>query len=219
MTFSIVGRDSGTGALGVATATGSLAVGAQVPHCVFGVGAIITQGHSTNPLFASDGLPLLRDGSSAEEVVRSLVDRDHGRDYRQMAVIDAGGRGACWTGAENGDHKGHVHRDDLILAGNILASPAVLEEMAAAFDGKAADDLAARLLAALQAGQAAGGDRRGTCSAALLIDDGSGAALDLRIDYSTSPVADLNSLYERSKDGDYRAFLRRLPDRDHPHRY
>ena len=218
MTFSIVARDSRTGALGVATATGSLAVGAQVPHCAFGIGAIITQGHSTNVLFAQDGLPLLRDGQTAEEVLHGVVERDQGRDYRQMAVLDARGRAACWTGSENGDHKGHDHGEDLILAGNLLARAAVLDDMARAFGAKDGG-LADRLLAALNAGQEAGGDRRGTCSAALLVDEGEGAALNLRIDYSESPVSDLVALYERSKDEDYRAFLKRLPNRDDPHRF
>lgn len=218
MTFSIAARDRETGTFGVATATGSLAVGAQVPHCSFGAGAIITQGHSTNVLIAEDGISLLQRGRSAEEVLRRAVDDDQGRDYRQMAVLDAQGRGACWTGAENGDHKGHDHDEDLILAGNLLAGSAVLDAMAKAYDANGGG-LAERLLAALLAGQDAGGDRRGTCSAALLIDEGSGAALDLRVDYAERAVADLMTLYERSKDEDYRAFLKRLPNRENPHRY
>ena len=219
MTLSIVAREDRTGALGVATATGSLAVGAQVPHCAYGVGAMITQGHSTNRLFASDGMPLLRRGRAAEDVLRTVLDRDRGRDLRQAGIIDARGRSACWTGTGNGDHKGHIHRDNLLLAGNILAGPEVLDAMQIAFDASGTEDLGLRLLAALEAGQAAGGDRRGTCSAALRVDDGSGAALDLRVDYSLTPVADLAALYERSMDDEYRAFLRRLPDHDHPHRY
>ncbi len=219
MTFSIVGRDEKTGCLGIATATGLIAVGAQVPHYAHRLGAIITQGHSTNTLFAQDGLPLLQQGLSAEEVVEAVVTRDEGRDYRQMAVMDANGRTACWTGCRNDDYKSHHNRDNLIIAGNLLKGPAVLETMRSAFENCLTRDMGERLITVLQAGQEAGGDVRGVCSAALVLDDGDGTALNLRIDYSQTPIGDLRRLYERSKDDNYRAFLKRLPDRDHPHRY
>jgi uncharacterized Ntn-hydrolase superfamily protein len=108
----------------------------------------------------------------------------------------------------------------LIVAGNILRGPQVLDAMIAAF--RRADeesDLASRLLAALAAGEAAGGDSRGTCSAALLVDGGTGAALNLRVDYDAVPVAALRALHERSRDQVYRDFLQRLPNEQDPHRY
>lgn len=219
MTFSIVGRDERTGCLGIATATGMIAVGAQVPHCAHGVGAIITQGYATNTLFAQDGLPLLAQGNAAEEVLKTVVGRDEGRDYRQLAVMDAQGRTACWTGSGNDGYKAHRDRRNLIVAGNLLTGPAVLAAMESAFEDYALDDMGDCLIAALQAGRDAGGDVRGVCSAALVLDDGDGAAVNLRIDHSKTPIADLRALYERSKDKDYRAFLKRLPDRDHPHRH
>ena len=199
MTFTIIAQDPQTQALGVATATGSIAVGAQVPHCRFGVGAIATQGFSTNVLFARRGLPLLARGDSAPDVVRALTAEDEG---------DTAG----WTGAANSDYKDHRAEKGLIVAGNILAGPQVLDAMLAAFHGGGeTGDLAARLLAALAAGEAAGGDSRGTCSAALLVDGGNGAALNLRVDYDADPVAALQALHERSKDQVYRDFLQRLP--------
>ncbi len=223
MTFTIIGRDPENGAIGVATATGSIAVGAQVPHCRFGVGAVATQGWSTNVLFARRGLPLLAKGQSASHVMRTLVAEDEGRDFRQLAVMDREGATAGWTGASNSDFKGHLEGSNFIVAGNILAGAEVLEAMAAAYraatENDLAQDLAGRLLAALSAGQAAGGDSRGTRSAALLVDGGSGAALNLRIDYDEAPVAALAALHERSKDAVYRDFLKRLPDEQDPSRY
>ena len=220
MTFTIIAQDPQTQALGVATATGSIAVGAQVPHCRFGVGAIATQGFSTNVLFARRGLPLLARGDSAPDVVRALTAEDEGRDFRQLAVMDAAGDTAGWTGAANSDYKDHRAEKGLIVAGNILAGPQVLDAMLAAFHGGGeTGDLAARLLAALAAGEAAGGDSRGTCSAALLVDGGNGAALNLRVDYDADPVAALQALHERSKDQVYRDFLQRLPNEQDPHRY
>ncbi|WP_193368658.1 DUF1028 domain-containing protein [Pelagibius marinus] len=219
MTFTIIGRDPENGAIGVATATGSIAVGAQVPHCRFGVGAVATQGWTTNVLFARRGLPLLAKGQSASHVMRTLVAEDEGRDFRQLAVMDRAGATAGWTGTANSDFKGHLEGDNVIVAGNILAGPEVLEAMSAAYRTESAPDLAGRLLAALSAGQAAGGDSRGTRSAALLVDGGRGAALNLRIDYDENPVAALAALHERSKDAVYRDFLKRLPDEQDPGRY
>lgn len=219
MTFSILARDPDTGAIGVATATGSIAVGAQVPHCRSGVGAIATQGYSTNMLFARRGLPLLAQGQSARHVLRTLVADDQGRDFRQLAVMDRNGSTAGWTGEANSDFKAHHEGEGFILAGNILAGPAVLEAMAASLESSGGQDLTERLLAALKAGEAAGGDARGTCSAALLVDYGKGAALNLRIDYDATPIDALEALHERSKDSAYRDFLMRLPDEQDPNRY
>lgn len=219
MTFSIIGRDPESAALGVATATGSIAVGAQVPHCRFGVGAIATQGHTTNLRFAHRGLPLLAQGQPAPQVLRSLVTEDGGRDFRQLAVMDGDGGTAGWTGSANGDFKAHDEGEGVIVAGNILPGPQVLEAMLAVYRQTAGAAFAERLLAALAAGQAAGGDSRGTRSAALLIDTGAGAALNLRIDYSETPVVALQALHERSRDREYRDFLRRLPDEQDPPRH
>lgn len=219
MTFTIIGRDPASGAIGVATATGSIAVGAQVPHCRFGAGAIATQGYSTNVLFASRGMPRLAAGESAAAVAEALLAEDDGRAFRQLAVMDAGGATAGWTGEANSDFKGHIEGVNLIVAGNILAGPDVLDAMTEAYGSSEDDDLAGRLLAALAAGEAAGGDRRGTRSAALLVDRGEGAALNLRVDFADAPVAALQALHERSMDPEYRAFLARLPDEQAPHRY
>lgn len=219
MTFTIVARDATTGAFGIATATGSIAVGAHVPHCRFGVGAILTQGHSTNVLYGRHGMPLLARGDPAASVVSSLVEVDRGKDYRQMAVMDTRGESCCWTGSQNGDYKHHHAVQNLIVAGNLLAGPEVLEAMISAAAAAADAAPGAKLLAALAAGQAAGGDSRGTRSAALLVDDGAGAPLDLRVDYHERPIEALADLYEKASDKDYHEFLQRLPDEQNPDRY
>ncbi|WP_340116809.1 DUF1028 domain-containing protein [Pelagibius sp. 7325] len=218
MTFTIIGRDPANGAIGVATATGSIAVGAQVPHCRFGVGAVATQGYSTNVLFARRGLPRLSGGESAGHVLRALLAEDEGRDFRQLAVMDREGRTAGWTGTENSEAKGLREGDNWIAAGNLLSNATVLQAMAEAYAADDGEGLAERLLTALAAGEAAGGDSRGTCSAALLVDSGQGAALNLRVDYDPRPVEALQALYERSKDAVYRDFLKRLPDEQDPSR-
>jgi len=219
MTFTIIARDADTGTIGVATATGNIAVGAQVPHCQFGVGAILTQGHSTNVLYARTGMPLLARGDPAAAVTRTLLDADNGKDYRQMAVMDARGQSCGWTGSLNGEYKQHHATENLVVAGNLLVGPEVLEAMISTARSTAGVPLCARLLAALAAGQSAGGDRRDICSAALLVDAGAGARLDIRIDYHEKPIEALVDLHERASEKDYRDFLKRLPDERDPHRY
>ena len=219
MTFTIIARDPANGAVGVATATGSIAVGAQVPHCRFGAGGIATQGHTTNVFIARHGLPRLAKGERAPDVLRDLLAADDGRNLRQVAVLDARGESAGWTGETNGDFKGHRVGTNVIVAGNLLTGPEVLSAMSAAYASSGVTELALRLLVALSAGEAAGGDSRGTCSAALLVDSGCGAALDLRVDFDPAPVAALERLHDRSRDQDYRDFLMRLPDERHPDGY
>lgn len=212
MTFSIVARERESGWLGVATATGNVAVGAQVPHARFGIGALASQGFSTNPNYAKLALALLARATPAEEVVAALTSGDSGRGHRQVIVLDAEGRSAGFTGAENFGAKGHLCLEDVALAGNYMAGEAVLAKMRAAYEGAPRETgFGARLLAALAAGQAAGGDIRGTASAALMIDSGGPVPLDLRIDFAEAPVEALVALYARALDPDYQAFLARLP--------
>lgn len=211
MTFSIVSLDEPTGAIGVATATGLMAVGAQVPHCRFALGAIVTQGHTTNPLYASEGMALLERGHEAHDVVRALIEPDRDRERRQLMVVDRSGKAAAWTGRKNNEVKRHLCERNWAVAGNLLANDGVLDAMREAYLSSRDMPHAARLIGALKSGQRAGGDRRGTCSAALMVDTGQGAPLDLRVDYAEDPIGGLEDLYLRSLDPDYRAFLARLP--------
>lgn len=216
MTFSIIARDPATGFIGVATATGKIAVGAQVPRLRPGIGAIATQGFTTNPLYAEDGFRLLEAGWTARAVVEQLTMRDHGQDWRQVLVMDRDGCTAAATGHANEAVLGVIEADDLIVGGNMLANDGVLPAMSAAYRNANMLPHAPRLLAALQAGEAAGGDKRGTCSAAMLVQDEAPWPLDLRIDFAADPSASLESLYRRSLEDSYRRFRSSLPGRSRP---
>ncbi len=216
MTFSIIARDPETGYIGVATATGKIAVGAQVPHLRPGIGAIATQGYTTNPLYAEDGFRLLNAGWTAREVVEALTARDQGRDWRQLLVMDRDGSTAAATGQANEAALGVIDTDNMIVGGNMLANDGVLPAMKAAYRNAKGLPCAARLLAALKAGEAAGGDKRGTCSAAILALDEAPWPLNLRIDFATDLMPSLEDLYRRSTEKDYRDFRLRLPDKSKP---
>ncbi|MDH3660363.1 MAG: DUF1028 domain-containing protein [Alphaproteobacteria bacterium] len=217
MTFSIIARDPETDTLGVATATGKLAVGAQVPHLRPGIGAIATQGFTTNPLYAEDGFKLLEAGWRADEVVEALTRRDNGRDWRQVIIMDRHGRTAGFTGDANEPAFRLSLADNLAIAGNMLASQSVLTAMENAFVAATSLPLAARLLEALTAGEHAGGDKRGTRSAALLAEDKAGWLVDLRVDFDDQPIAALADLHQRSREQGYMDFRASLPTRSNPH--
>ena len=138
MTFSIIARDTETGLIGVATATGKIAVGAQVPHLRPGVGAIATQGFTTNPLYAEAGFQLLEAGQSAKDVVSTLTKGDDGRDWRQVLVMDRDGGTAGMTGVSNETAFGIIEANGLIVGGNMLANKGVLSAMKDAYE-RAAD--------------------------------------------------------------------------------
>lgn len=213
MTFSIVARDPDTGALGVATATGGPVVGSLVPHARAGVGAIATQA-STNGLYAYDGLDALaRPGADAQGVLDALVAGDEGRERRQCLIIDNAGRTAVWTGAECGQHADARTGANVAVGGNLLAGGAVIEAMLEAFAGTSGA-LEDRLLAALVSGEGAGGDRRGTRSAALKVYlRAPFPAVDLRADWSPTAVADLAEVLAATRDPSYAEFFANVPTR------
>src|SRR5262249_2312231 len=168
MTFSIVARDSSTGMLGIAVTTKFFGVGSLCPFARAGVGAVATQA-LVNPTYGPRGLDLLAQGKSPDEVVDALLSADDGRDHRHLHVADAHGRVAARSGSECVDWFGHQTHDGFSVAGNMLAGPQVIAETARAYAENGAERLAERLIRALEAGQAAGGDKRGRQSAALLI--------------------------------------------------
>ncbi|QCH13593.1 DUF1028 domain-containing protein [Synechococcus sp. CB0101] len=202
MTFSILARDPNNGRFGVAVATCHLAVGSTVPHIRSGVGAVATQAH-TNPYLGICGLERLEQNLSADDVKASLLRDDPQRERRQFHLIDARGQTAAWTGADCGAWAGHRSRDGMAVAGNLLAGEAVLIAMEDAFlSSDPSWKLGRRLMHALQAGEAAGGDRRSShaTSAALQVSgEAAFPLLDLRIDYHDSAVLELAELYERSQ--------------------
>jgi uncharacterized Ntn-hydrolase superfamily protein len=200
-TYSICACDVDAGQWGVATQSKFLAVGAVVPWAEPHAGAIATQSYA-NPRYGPAGLALLRDGRSAAEVVERVTAADGGRDRRQLGVVDALGGSASFTGPECHAWAGGVTGPGFAAQGNILVSAATVDALAGTFEATAGRPLAERLLECLAAAQAAGGDRRGQQSAALLVveRDGGYAGLsdtlvDLRIDDHERPVEELGRLY------------------------
>ena len=200
-TYSIAACDLDAGHWGVATQSKFLAVGSVVPWAEPHVGAIATQAYA-NPRYGPEGLRLLRDGLSAREVVDQLTAGDDGRDHRQLGIVDAKGESATFTGDECMDWAGGVAGPGFAAQGNILVSEATVTALAETFAATAGRPLADRLLECLAAAQAAGGDRRGQQSAALLVveRDGGYAGLsdtlvDLRVDDHPDPVGELARLH------------------------
>jgi uncharacterized Ntn-hydrolase superfamily protein len=197
MTWSILARDP-QGRFGVAIASRFFAVGALCVHTRRGVGALSTQA-LLNPLYGPAGVALLGEGRSAAEVVATLTGADAGQAVRQLHVLPARGAPAAHTGASCIDACGHRLFDDFSVAGNMLAGPEVLEATARAYQENAALPLAERLLAAMAAGEAAGGDKRGKQAAALRIHgDEDHVELDLRVDDHADPLLELGRLYRVS---------------------
>lgn len=200
-TYSIAACDLERGHWGVATQSKFLAVGSVVPWAEPHVGAIATQAYA-NPRYGPDGLAMLRDGLSAEEVVARLTDADDGRDHRQLGVVDAVGGSATYTGSECMDWAGGSAGECFAAQGNILVSDETVRALAETFHATKGKALAERLIDCLAAAQAAGGDRRGQQSAALIVveRDGGYASLsdvlvDLRVDDHPTPVAELARIY------------------------
>lgn len=214
MTWSIIARDPASGALGVAIATRFFAVGALCPHAESGVGVLSTQA-LVNPHYGREGLRLLREGVPAEEVVSRLTGPDEGREQRQLHVIDAAGRVAQHTGKACVEWSGAVSGNGYSVAGNMLAGEKVVRETARAFDSSTRP-LAERLIGALEAGEAAGGDRRGRQSAALIVCSTEDYAdLDLRVDDHADPLAELRRLYEKAHER-FVPYLRCAPSKARP---
>lgn len=194
MTWSIIARDVSSGRIGIAVATCNFAVGARVPHMRTGVGAVCTQA-LTNPFFGPRGLALLTAGGTAEDVVRMLMMSDEGRAHRQLHIMDREGRFAAETGAQCVGWCGHLIRSTISVAGNMLAGSQVIEATADAYEAAMDVPLPERLVRAMQAGEAAGGDKRGRQSAALLVHDAEDSAmLDLRVDDHADPLSELARL-------------------------
>jgi uncharacterized Ntn-hydrolase superfamily protein len=195
-TFSIVAFDPETDSLGVAVQSKFLAVGAVVPWARAGVGAVATQAMA-NFNYGPRGLDLMASGMTAEDTVEALTSADEDRVHRQVGVVDARGRAATFTGSECFDWAGGVTGEHYAAQGNILVGRETVEAMATTYEDTRGD-LAARLLAALAAGQEAGGDSRGKQSAALLVvREGGGyggdndRVIDLRVDDHPDPIAEL----------------------------
>ncbi len=198
-TYSIVARDPNTGELGVAVQSHWFSVGPIVAWAEAGVGAVATQSF-VDPSYGKLGLELMRSGKSAPEALKSLLAGDEGREVRQVAMIDSQGRVDAWTGKNDIQAAGHLVRKNFSVQANLMLNEKVWPAMAEAFENTKGD-LAERMLAALDAAQAVGGDIRGKQSAALVVVTGkpTGQAwkdrtFDLRVDDSPEPLKELRRL-------------------------
>jgi uncharacterized Ntn-hydrolase superfamily protein len=195
MTFSIVARCPRTGQLGVAVSTAVPAVGAMCPYVRPGVGAASTQAW-VNPYLAIEALDRMAQGEPAPEALTAVLATDDARDLRQIGLVDARGRAASWSGELCTDWFGHIVGDEFAVQGNMLVGEPTVSAMAAAFREAAAQELAERLLRAMEAGQGAGGDKRGRQSASLTVYDAEDYPLvDLRVDEHPDPVAELRRVH------------------------
>jgi uncharacterized Ntn-hydrolase superfamily protein len=215
MTFSIVAHCPRTGMLGVAVATAVPAVGSICPYVQSGVGAVSTQSW-VNPYLAIDALRLMEQGSTGPDALNAVMAADAGRDLRQIGVIDSSGRSAAWSGKSCTAWFGQIVEAHFAVQGNMLVGAPTIEAMAAAFRASASHDLAERLMQALEAGETAGGDRRGRQSAALTVHHiEEYPLLDLRVDEHAYPVAELRRVFTIAK-LQLLLFVRSMPTRGSP---
>jgi len=217
MTFSIVARCSRTGALGVAVSTAVPAVGAMCMYLRTGVGAVATQAW-VNPYLALNALHLLERGAGAESALAEVLKADPAADLRQVGVVDSRGQCATWTGPECTGWAGQRTGASCTIQGNMLTGAATLDAMLDAFEASGEYALEERLMRALEAGQAAGGDKRGRQSAALkVMRDEAYAYLDLRVDEHPDPVAELRRVFDVAQQ-QFIPFVEGMPTRECPGR-
>lgn len=196
MTFSLVGRCPRTGMIGAAVTTSALAVGSRCPYAEAGIGAALTQ-NRTDPRLGPLALELLRRGFSAEQALKAVVAATPHHGWRQLAVIDMQGRTAAFTGAQVRGELGEAHGKDCVAIANIVRSAEVPNAMARAFERDPSLPLSLRLVQALAAGEAAGGEHQPVVSAALLVAHReSFPYVDLRVDQHTTPIAELARLWQ-----------------------
>lgn len=214
-TFSIVAYDPASGMFGVATSTKFPAVGVLVPYARSGVGAIATQAR-VNPLLGYDGLDLLERGHTAEETLRILLDSDPDPEKRQVGIVDSRGSPVTHTGTQTDRWRGHLVGTNYAVMGNLLVGEEVVVAMSEAYAASLEEPFAERLMRALEAGQAVGGDKRGSQSAAIrIVEDRPYPYLDLRVDEHSDPVVELRRIYEVANT-EILALIEALPTRTNP---
>ncbi|WP_029136360.1 DUF1028 domain-containing protein [Nakamurella lactea] len=196
MTWSIVARDPETGSFGAAVATRFVAAAGLCLNVTPGTGAVCTQA-MINPTYGPNGLQLLGGGAAASDAIAQLLAADAGRDHRQVHAVDRNGTVGAATGSACHDWSGHRTGVGVSVAGNLLAGPAVVRETLARYESAADLPFAERLLAAMEAGQQAGGDQRGQQSAGILIHGAEAYPdLSLRVDEHPTPLAELRRIYQ-----------------------
>ena len=214
-TFSIVGRCARTGQLGVAVSTADVGAGRMVTWARAGVGAVATQSWPSLYL-AIDALRYMDEGLTAPEAMDRVLADDPGRSVRQVGAVDAEGRSATFSGDECTTWYGGIDGPNFAVQGNMLIREDTVTAMATSFEETEPHDLAERLLRAIEAGQAAGGDKRGRqCAALLVVDTEEFPLWDLRVDENANPVPELRRIFEIAKT-DLLPFVQGLPTRENP---
>lgn len=211
MTFSILAHDQKTGTYAAAAATGSLCVGGWVIRGDIEAGLVASQGTAPSPFWRDDAIRAMREGVAATDAVSALTGQDPGRAHRQLIALDRQGRTGGFTGGESVPVAAHRCFDGLAVAGNMLASEAVLDALVARFRAGAGEDMAERLLASLRAAKSAGGDSRGLLSAAMLVLRPDAPPLDLRIDHSAAPLDAMEALLGAARASPYADWLDVVP--------
>lgn len=215
MTFSIAAKCERTGQFGIAVSTKVPAVGSICPYMKAGVGAIASQSF-VNPYIGINGLKYLEKGLSAEAVKERILSEDVQSEIRQFAIVDKDGETAAYTGGKCVDWHGHIEGDQFVAAGNMLVGEETIQDMARVFEETKELKLSERLLRALEAGQEAGGDKRGRQSAALkVVSTESYPLVDLRVDEHEDPVKELRRVYEVAK-YELFPFIDSLPTKENP---
>lgn len=217
MTFSILAHDPDANIVAGAAATGSLCVGGWVLRGDVQAGMSASQGAAPSTIWGEEVLSAMKTGQNAQAAVDAVTSGDGGRAFRQLSALDLAGRGACFTGQSNTPLMGSRVFPGGVVAGNMLGSEKVLDSMINGFQ-TSRGRLAERLLAALRAGERAGSDARGLMSSALLALSPDRAPLTLRIDYSETPLDDLEDLYARATSGEYFQWSRQVPTLNNPER-
>ena len=210
MTFSILAYDEKTGTFGGAAATGSLCVGGWVLRGSLDAGLVASQGTAPSTLWRDDVLALMAQGVAAEKAVKSTTNADAGRAHRQLISLDRRGSTGGFTGAESVTWAGHKTSSGLVVAGNMIAGPQVLDALCHAYEARNGQ-MADTLLAALNAADRAGGDSRGLQSAAMLVLGPGTSPLDLRIDHHADPLTALENLLKLTRTRPYADWLDEVP--------
>ncbi|MCG8490110.1 MAG: DUF1028 domain-containing protein [Sneathiellales bacterium] len=218
MTLSVLAKDTVTGVIGCAAATGNIGVGGWVLRAAPDGGAVATQGLSVSPLWGDQALQMLRQKNSINQIFDDLIKPDSGKPCRQLAILDLDGKSRAFTGNDNEDYKGSLQSNQAIFTGNWLSGPTVLEDMRSFYEQNQDMEFGTRLLGCLTAAQEAGGDSRGLQSAAVKIVHKSKPPIDLRVDFDKSPIQQLIDIYHRTTSSPYADWLTSIPTLEDPHR-
>lgn len=214
MTFSIIAYDTNTDTIAVAAATGNLLVGQFVPHCIHGVGAVASQGRTPNPTLVWQCLQQLANNADLQDFQQAIgctITDNRLNQGAQITVMNRHGQSWGYTGIDNLPEKGILIDDHVAISGNWLRHDGVLPAMLNAYQQNIARPLFDRLISCLTSADEIGGDSRGLFSAAIKMDDGNHFPIDLRVDYSQTPITDLQTLYQKTQSSTYQQFLRSLP--------